>query len=156
MRRRRLLQIAAVWALALPPDSSGAADISGTWIGTIPKRDRAAARDVAFRFVQEGTALRGKAYNDRGSSDPIVIGSVSAGKVEFDVEASEQAGNQINIVIYRFRGTLHGTGIELERERLSARDASSGADVPVRRPSDTAEEDRARRFRSFRLERLFR
>ncbi len=143
-------------ALTLSATVLSADDITGTWIGTIPKRDRSPARDVAFRFVQTGSTLGGKAYNDDGASDPIVIGHVSSGKIEFDVEATEQAGNQINIVVYRFTGSWDEAGIDLTRERMSARDATSGNSIPVRRASDTDEQDRARRFRSFRLERLFR
>lgn len=156
MRSGPLARIVIAGSLAMAATGQVTADISGTWIGTIPKRDRAPARDVAFRFVQRGTALTGKAYNDYGESDPIVSGVVSGATVEFEVEATEQAGNQINVVVYRFRGSLGEAGIDLERERVAARDATSGAVVPVRRPSDTEEQDRARRFRWFRLELLFR
>ncbi len=133
-----------------------AGDLTGTWIGTIPKRERAAAKDVAFRLVHEGSAIRGKAYNDNGASDPIVTGHVAGSEIRFDVQSTEQAGNQINIVVYRFAGMVDEVGIDLTRERVSARNAATGDSIPVRRPSDTDEQDRARRFRSFRLERLFR
>ena len=133
-----------------------ASDLTGTWIGTIPKEGRRPARDVAFRLVQEGTSLSGKAYNDSGTSDAIISGNASDAKVSFEVEAIEQSGNQINVVLYRFSGRIDGTKIELTREKAAARDAASGAEVPVRRSWDSDEEDRARRFRRFRLERLAR
>ena len=132
-----------------------AADLSGTWIGTLPQRGRAPAKDIAFKFVQQGTELSGKAYNDAGASDPIVSGSVSDGQVQFEVEALQQSGNQINIVLYRFEGTIDGEWIELTRELAAARDASSGNDIPVRRAWDSDEADRNRRFHTFRLQALF-
>ena len=131
-------------------------DLTGTWIGTIPKKGRAPAKDVAFLLVQNGSALGGKAYNDDGASDPIVSGDLTDGRIQFEVEAREQAGNQINIVVYKFQGTLTGEEIEFTREKAAARDAASGSAIPVRRPGDSDEEDRARRFVSFKLERLFR
>lgn len=133
-----------------------AVDLTGTWIGTIAKKGRTPAKDVAFRLVQNGSALGGKAYNDNGSSDAIVSGQVSDGKILFEVEAREQAGNQVNIVVYKFQGTVAGKQIAVTRERASARDAASGSDIPVRRPGDTDEQDRERRLRAFKLERLFR
>ena len=83
-------------------------------------------------------------------------GNLTDGRIQFEVEAREQAGNQINIVVYKFEGTLTGEEIEFTREKAAARDAASGSAVPVRRPGDSDEEDRARRFISFKLERLFR
>ncbi len=136
--------------------SLAGADLTGTWIGTIPKKGRTPAKDVAFRFVQSGSALGGKAYNDAGASDAIVSGEVTDQRILFDVEAREQAGNQINIVVYKFRGTLTDAEIEITREKAAARDAASGSDIPVRRAGDSDEEDRARRFLAFKLERLFR
>ena len=131
-----------------------AADLTGTWIGTLPQRGRTPAKDIAFQFVQQGTALSGKAYNDAGASDPIVSGSVSGGRVEFEVEALQQSGNQINIVLYRFEGAIDGAWIELTRELAAARDASNGNVMPVRRAWDNDEADRNRRFHTFRLQAL--
>ncbi len=74
--------------------------------------------------------------------------------MRFSIEAREQTGNQINIVLYRFDGRIVDGGIELTRERAAARDAVSGVEIPVRRPDETDEQDHDRRFRSFRLERL--
>lgn len=133
-----------------------AADITGTWIGTLPERGRTPARDIAFQFVQRGAELSGKAYNDAGASDPIISGTVSEGRVKFEVEALQQSGNQINIVLYRFNGTIDGEWIDLTRELAAARDASSGNDIPVRRAWDSDEADRNRRFHKFRLQALFR
>lgn len=139
----------------LAPALAGA-DLTGTWIGTIQRKGRTPAKDIAFRFVHTGSALEGKAYNDAGSSDAIVTGEVTDRSIRFEVEGREQAGNQINIVVYRFQGTLTGEWIDMTRERAAARDAASGSPIPVRRPGDSDEEDRARRFVSFTLERLFR
>lgn len=150
---RGLAAASLACGLALPVPAS---DLSGTWIGTIPKEGRRAARDVTFRLVQDGESLAGKAYNDTGTSDAIITGLVADGKVSFDVEALEQSGNQINIVLYEFRGRVEGSAIELTREKAAAHNAASGAEVPVRRAWDSDEEDRKRRFLSFSLERLAR
>jgi len=130
-------------------------NLTGTWTALIPASGRRLARDIEFQLVQKGSALSGKLYGD-GFSSPITTGSVGErGEVEFVIETREQAGNQVNIVEYRFSGLICGDGIEITRERAAARDAISGADVPVKRPEDTPEEDRRRRFKHFQLERLF-
>ena len=121
----------------------------------IPAAGRRFAYNIEFQLVQKGDTLSGKFYHD-GVSSPILKGNVNdRGEVEFVVEAREQAGNQVNIVEYRFEGVVCDDGIEITRERASARDAVSGADVPVKRWDDSPEEDRRRRFKSFQLERLF-
>lgn len=153
--RIRQLLIAFGLCSHLVPGFAGT-DLTGTWIGIIPKKGRTPAKDVAFRLVQNDSALGGKAYNDAGASDPIVSGNLTDGRILFEVEAREQAGNQINIVVYKFEGTLTREELEITREKAAARNAASGSAVPVRRPGDSDEEDRARRFISFRLERLFR
>lgn len=138
-------------ALAAPV----AEDLTGTWMALIPASGRRFAYNIEFRLVQRGSSLSGKLYGD-GFSSPIVEGSVGEdGEVEFVIETREQAGNQVNIVEYRFKGVVCDDGIEITRERAAARDAVSGASTPVRRPDDTPEEDRRRRFKSFQLERLF-
>ena len=125
-------------------------------MGLIAGADRRPARDIAFQLVQQGDKLSGKLYRDDGPSSTILEGQVSPdGKVWFTIEAREQRGNQINIVLYRFEGEIVDGGVEITRERAAARDAVSGVEIPVRRPDDTDEQDRERRFSSFRLERLF-
>lgn len=138
-------------ALAAP----SAENLTGTWMALISASGRRFAYNIEFQLTQKGDALSGKLYGD-GFSSPIVEGSVGAdGEVEFVIETREQAGNQVNIVEYRFKGVVCDDGIEITRERAAARDAVSGASTPVRRPDDTPEEDRRRRFKSFQLERLF-
>ena len=135
-----------VLAVAAPAEN-----LTGTWMGLISSQ----RRDIEFKIVQNGEALSGKLYRE-GVSSPIIEGKVDErGEVKFVVEAREQAGNQINIVVYKFEGVVCNGGIDLTRERASARDAVSGAAVPVRRWNDTPEQDRRRRFKSFTLERLF-
>ncbi len=146
---------AVLAALAVLPAVAGS-DLTGTWIGTLPQRGRTPAKDVAVQLVQHGENLTGKVYNDAGTSDSILSGSVRGERVHFEVDALEQAGNQINIVRYRFEGTVCEGGIEISREMAAARDASSGNSIPVRRRWDSDEQDRQRRFRHFRLDPLFR
>lgn len=146
---------AVLAALAVLPAVFGS-DLTGTWIGTLPQRGRTPAKDVAVQLVQRGEGLTGKVYNDAGTSDSILSGSVRGERVRFEIDALEQAGNQINIVRYRFEGTVCDGGIEISREMAAARDASSGNSIPVRRRWDSDEQDRQRRFRHFRLDPLFR
>lgn len=142
-------------AVALLPSLIGS-DLTGTWIGTLPKRGRTPAKDVALQLVQRDQDLTGKVYNDAGTSDSILSGSVRGERVRFEVDALEQAGNQINIVRYRYEGTVCEGAIEVTREMAAARDASSGNSIPVRRRWDSDEQDRERRFRHFRLDPLVR
>lgn len=130
-------------------------DITGTWSGKIERRGRIESKDIAFQFVQDGPELRGKLYGD-GPASEIFEGRVDAqGGVRFVVETREQTGNQINDVRYRFDGVVCDGVFELTRERAFARDAVSGAILPVRRPDDTPAEDHGRRFMTVVLERLY-
>lgn len=111
-----------------------AADLTGIWMGQIP--GRRGVSDISFQLKQDGQALSGKLYEDFGSS-PIVEGSVEGEKVAFVVVTREQAGNQINLVSYRYAGSLVEGQLELTQERVSAVDAVSGANYVLRtRPED--------------------
>jgi hypothetical protein len=124
-------------------------------MGVVPASGRGLSRDIEFRLVQRGRVLSGKLYGE-GPGSPILEGEVDPrGEVRLVVETREQAGNQVNVVRYHFKGVVCEGGIELTRERVAARDEVSGVVVPVRRPWDSDEEDRRRRFQHFRLERLF-
>lgn len=110
-----------------------AADLTGIWMGQVP--GRGGASDISFQLEQDGETLAGKLYEDYGSS-PIVEGSVEGEKVAFVVVAREQAGNQINLVSYRYSGSLIEGQLELTQERVSAVDAVSGANYVLRKRSE--------------------
>jgi hypothetical protein len=155
MRSLAVQRLAILVLSVFLPATLAGADLTGTWMGLIPASGRRPAQDIEFRLTQHGSKLSGKLYRD-GESSPITDGEVdNRGEVWFVVETREQAGNQINIVEYRFEGVVCHGEIEITRERASARDAVSGVVVPVRGPDTTDEEDRRRRFAGFRLERLF-
>jgi hypothetical protein len=119
---RKLLRLAAgllVSALILP-----AADISGTWLGSLVSGRRNQIQDVGFRFVQKGTVLTGKLYLDYGSS-PILKGTVEGDQISFQVVAREQDGNQINESVLKFTGTIKDGEIEMTREREELRNAGN-------------------------------
>ena len=157
MRSGPLLRVMALAGagLGLAVGEPAKNDLTGTWIGTIPEQGRTAAQEVAIKLIQVGEELQGKVYNDRGASDSITAGRVFDNKVEFFVELMEQSGNQVNLVVYRYSGPIDAETISITRERASARNSVSGAPIPVRRPTETDEQDRARRFRTFRLEQLY-
>ncbi len=144
-----------LWAILLTAPLLSAADLTGTWVGLIENEDPRRSQDLAFRFEQNGTTLSGKQYGDEGGSAFDGGRVAEDGTVRFEVVIREQQGNQVNEVLYEYQGRVEAGVIELRRERASAKDAVSGAAIPVRRPNDTDEEDRARRFHAFRLERLF-
>lgn len=131
-----------------------AADLSGIWLGEIPSR-RGAPADISFQFVQEGDTLAGKLYEDFGSS-PLTEGAVTGDAFTFVVIAREQAGNQINLVSYRYEGKLvEGGELELTRERFRAVDAVSGAEFVInQRPPTAAADAAARETPKIRLKRL--
>lgn len=106
-----------------------AADLSGIWMGQIPGR-RGGSTDISFQLVQEGNQLGGKLYETIGSS-PFTEGSVEGNQLYFVVVAREQAGNQVNLVTYRYEGTVIDGELELSRERIKAVDAVSGSEFPV-------------------------
>lgn len=123
MRGSVSLISALLAAAALLP----AADITGTWLGSIVSGRRNQVQDIAFHFKQNGTTLTGKLYLDYGST-PILKGTVEGDQVNFQVVAREQDGNQINESVLRFTGTIKEGDIEITREREGLRNAgNSGA-----------------------------
>ena len=110
-------------AVSLP-----AADVTGIWLGsgaTGGRRNQ--VQDHAFQFIQKGTTLTGKMYQDYTSA-PILKGTIDGDKIDFQVMAREQAGNEINQVVLHFKGTLKDGAIEITREREEVRAAgNSGA-----------------------------
>jgi len=147
----------AVAATAAAKDPA-AADLTGVWIGEIPSPgDNRPPTQMAFEFRQSGSEIGGKQYGDFRDVDsaPLIEGKIEGEQVRFAVERREQAGNLIHIVRYHYVGTYDDNEIELTREKARAWDAVNGAPAAVRRPDDTDEEDRERRFKTFRLERLY-
>ena len=114
--------IAALTALPLR-----GADFSGIWTGQLPTRNGEFV-DVAFQFIQKGSAITGKQYGDYQSS-PIAEGSVNGDEITFTVVAQEQAGNQINDTKLRFTGVLKDGALELTRERKESKNAGNGGGV---------------------------
>lgn len=105
-----------------------AADVSGIWLGTVNSGGRRnQVQDVAFQFIQKGATLTGKLYLDYGST-PILKGTIDGDQIAFEVVAREQAGNEINQSVFRYKGTLKDGEMEITREREEVRAAgNSGA-----------------------------
>lgn len=154
----RTVTLGLLAAATLAAAGLGTVDLTGVWIGEIPSPgDNRPPTEMGFAFEQDGQSLGGKQYGDFRDVDSarILDGRVEGDQVEFVVERREQVGNLIHIVRYHCTGTVMGDEMELTSERASARDAVNGAPAAVRRPDDTDEEDRKRRFKTFRLERLY-
>jgi hypothetical protein len=116
-------------AILLLPIILPAADFSGIWLGSLTSGRRNQVQDFAFQFIQKGTVLTGKLYQDY-SSAPILKGTVDGDQIAFQVVAREQDGNQINEAVLHFTGTLKDGEIEITREREELRNAgNSGASV---------------------------
>lgn len=107
-----------------------AADFSGIWVGTI-ELPNGRTEDVSFEFVQKGSVLTGKQYDDMEST-PIVKGTVSGDLISFVLVRQEQAGNEINQTRIRFTGRAVGEAIELFRERESSTRSGSSAGAFLR------------------------
>ena len=122
-----------------------AADLSGIWMGQVPGRRGGGGTDISFQLLQDGARLAGKLYEDIGSS-PFLEGGVEGDQIHFVVVAREQAGNQVNLVTYRYEGKVIDGELELTRERTKAVDAVSGAEFPVneRRNDDNREPPKIR------------
>lgn len=98
--------------------------ISGIWLGQISTRQGDIV-DVSLQLSLNGTKIGGKLYGDY-KSNPIVDGYVWGEAVMFVVQASEQAGNQINESRLRFTGKLNSNGeLELTRERETSVNAGN-------------------------------
>jgi hypothetical protein len=138
MRRLAALSIGfAVSVLSLP-----AADISGFWLGSVTGGRRNQVQDYTFQFVQRGPSVTGKLYVDYGST-PILKGTIEGDRITFQVMLREQAGNEINVSVLRFTGTLKDGEIEITREREEIRAAGNSGAAFARPGSQT-----------FRLKRL--
>jgi hypothetical protein len=109
---------------------SYSADLSGIWIGQI-ERPNNVPLDIAFQFVQTGPTLKGKLYGDYGST-AITEAKVEGDAISFIVVTSEQAGNEVNEVRSSYIGTYKDGAIELNRERLSARNAGNKGEGRLR------------------------
>jgi hypothetical protein len=92
-----------------------AADVSGTWTGVIPTRNKD-LQDITFKFTQAGDKLTGKMYRDT-TGVSIIDGKISGERVTFTVISEEQVGNLFIDIKYFFAGSIRETGIELTRER---------------------------------------
>ena len=127
---RRLFAALAWSAMVL-----SAADLSGTWLGSVTTGRRNTIMDFAFRFEQKGAALTGKAYLDYGAV-PILKGVVDGDKISFEIVAREQNGNEISESVFKFTGTTKDGEIELTRDRQEMRNAvnSSAAFVKQSTP----------------------
>jgi hypothetical protein len=134
----------AILGALLLAQGLAAADLSGIWMGQVSGR-RGSLTDISFQFAQEGGKLAGKLYEDFGST-PLVEGSIEGDQLFFVVVAREQAGNQINLVTYRYEGKVVEGDLELTRERTKAVDAVSGAEFPIneRRNDDNREPPKIR------------
>lgn len=122
-----------------------AADLSGIWMGQVPGRRGGGGTDISFQFAQEGDKLSGKLYEDIGSS-PFMEGGIEGNQLYFVVVAREQAGNQVNLVTYRYEGKVIDGHLELTRERTKAVDAVSGTEFVInqRRNEDDREPPKIR------------
>jgi len=116
---RKLLAVALLSAIALP-----AADLTGFWLGSATTGRRNQMIDFAFRFVQNGSTLTGKAYLDYGTT-PILKGVVDGDKLSFEIVAREQNGNEINESVFKFTGVMKDGNIECTRERQEIRNAGN-------------------------------
>lgn len=92
-----------------------AADLSGTWTGSIPARNNE-IQDLTFQLIQKGDVLTGKLYRD-STSVPILDGKISGDQISFRVESEEQVGNEFVLIKYKFSGVIKSPAIELTRER---------------------------------------
>jgi hypothetical protein len=137
-------------AILLSASSVFGADLTGIWIGQIERQNNAPL-DVAFQFVQTGSTLTGKLYGDYQST-PISEGKIQGDTVSFIVVTSEQAGNEINEVRLSYTGVWKDGELELNRERISARNAGNRGEGRIQRPNSA----NAKPTPPLRLKRLIR
>jgi hypothetical protein len=128
---RRLAVLAMISAACL-----SAADFSGMWIGSATGGRRNQIQDFAFQFVQNGTTLTGKLYQDYTSA-PIIKGTIEGDQITFQVLAKEQSGNEINTAMLKFTGTLKDGEIEISKEREEIRNAGNAGAGFVRPQKQT-------------------
>lgn len=137
--------IVVILGALLLAQTLAAADLSGIWMGQVPGRRGGGGTDISFQFLQDGSTLAGKLYEDIGSS-PFLEGNVEGDQLYFVVVAREQAGNQVNLVTYRYEGKVIDGDLDLTRERTKAVDAVSGAEFVInqRRNEDDREPPKIR------------
>jgi len=102
---KKLIYFCAVFFLALTPAIAMAADVTGTWAGSMKGPDGGDGFALSITFKQDGTKLTGSINGPQG--DPITI---SDGKVEGDKISFSVSFNGMTIT---HEGTINGDEIKL-------------------------------------------
>lgn len=99
----------------LLPMLSAAAELSGTWSGSMTGRD-GNQREVSFRFVADGPRLTGSMLGPTGNEIEISDGKVQGEEVTFKI-VLQWNGNPAALL---YRGRLTGTELRLKMQRAGA------------------------------------
>ena len=102
MKRSSFLLCALLMALSAP--SLFAADVTGTWTGTLSTPNGEAT--VTYKFNQDGEKLTGTVTGPQGNSAEITDGRVDNNKLSFSVAVNET-------VALKHEGTIDGGEIKL-------------------------------------------
>lgn len=94
---------------------SAAAELSGTWSGSMTGRD-GNQREVSFRFVADGPRLTGSMLGPTGNEIEISDGKVQGEEVTFKI-VLQWNGNPAALL---YRGRLTGTDLRLKMQRAGA------------------------------------
>lgn len=119
-----------MWLLAVT--SGLAADITGIWTGQQTGR-RGEPEDIAFRFKADGGAFTGKLFGDEFDL-PVTEASLQGDQIRFVVTTTNYYSGTKSRFIYT--GTIKGSVIELERERVQTPEEKA-ANRPVVKQSLT-------------------
>ena len=101
--KRLMLTFASLLALAI---SARAADISGKWVGQVPRGDQTV--ETTFVFKADGEKLTGTVSDGQGGTLAIADGKISGDMVSFSV--TTQRGKRT------FTGTVSANEIKFKRE----------------------------------------
>jgi opacity protein-like surface antigen len=105
MQRRNILSAALI--LAILPAAAMAADITGSWSGTMSMGDNQFT--LTYNFKQEGGTLTGSVVPPNGEALPLSEGKVDGDKVSFAVK-TEMNGGAVKFVS---SGTIKGEEITI-------------------------------------------
>jgi len=102
---RKLLSICALLLFALSPALAMAADITGTWTGSMKSPDGNPGFQLSFTFKQDGTKFTGSVQGPQGDPIPITDGKIDGDKLTFTVS--------FNGMTISHEGTVTGDEIKM-------------------------------------------
>jgi hypothetical protein len=118
---RKMLSLCALLLLVLSPALAMAADITGTWVGTMKGPDGNGDFQLSFTFKQDADKFTGSVLGPQGDPISFTDGKIDGNKITFTVS--------FNGMTITHEGTVDGDEIKMTTKS----DAGFGGDMTLKR-----------------------